>query len=241
MILLKLTLAFDSRWSMFLFRVFHISLIFNNPYFILLKQHIANIIAKPIFVAFFGLVDTSMVFEIKPSFFEEIAKIMASCENLKHRTMLCLLYGAGLRAGEVISIKVNDIDSSRNLISIRKAKGFKDRTVMLSEKLLDLLRDYYKNYRPKVYLFEGQYGDQYSETSLRKVFKKACLKAGIKQRPTLHWLRHSFATHLLENGTDLRYIQQLLGHQSSQTTEIYTHVSNLHIGKIKSPLDNLEF
>ena len=172
---------------------------------------------------------------------EEIARIMANCENLKHRTMLCLLYGAGLRSGEVISIKVNDIDSTRNLINIRKAKGFKDRTVMLSEKLLELLRAYYKNYHPIIYLFEGQYGDQYSETSLRNVFQKACLKAGIKQRPTLHWLRHSFATHLLENGTDLRYIQQLLGHQSTKTTEIYTHVSNLHIGKIKSPLDNLEF
>ena len=91
---------------------------------------------------------------------EEIARVMANCENLKHRTMLCLLYGAGLRAGEVISIKVKDIDSARNLINIRKAKGFKDRTVMLSEKLLDLLREYYKLYRPRVYLFEGQYGDQ---------------------------------------------------------------------------------
>lgn len=172
---------------------------------------------------------------------EEIGKVMASCENIKHKTMLCLLYGAGLRAGEVISIRVNDIDSARKVINIKKAKGFKDRTVMLSEKLLELLRDYYRNYRPNIYLFEGQYGDQYSKTSLRKVFQKACQKAGIKQKPTLHWLRHSFATHLLENGTDLRYIQQLLGHQSSKTTEIYTHVSNLHIGKITSPLDNLEF
>jgi integrase/recombinase XerD len=151
---------------------------------------------------------------------EDVANIIAACENLKHKTMLCLLYGAGLRAGEVIALKVADIDSQRKLIYVRKAKGFKDRTMMLSDKLLELLRQYYKEYRPNIHLFEGQYGDQYSETLLRKVLQNACLKANIKQKPTLHWLRHSFATHLLENGTNLRYIQQLLGHQSSKTTEI---------------------
>lgn len=170
---------------------------------------------------------------------EEVGNLLAACENLKHRTMLCLLYGTGLRAGEVISLKVKDIDSQRGLIHVHQAKGFKDRTVMLPEKLLILLREYYKQYRPRKYLFEGQYGDQYSNGALRQVLKKASTKAGLKQSPTLHWLRHSFATHLLEAGTDLRYIQQLLGHSSSKTTEIYTHVSSAAIGQIKSPLDQL--
>lgn len=170
---------------------------------------------------------------------EEVERILLNCLNRKHKTMLVMLYSAGLRAGELIQLKVNDIDSKRKLIYIRKAKGFKDRTVMLSEKLLELLRIYYKEYQPKVYLFEGQYGDQYSTSSLRKILKEASTKAGIRTSPTLHWLRHSFATHLLEAGTDLRYIQQLLGHSSSKTTEIYTYVSTKHISQIKSPLDDL--
>jgi site-specific recombinase XerD len=170
---------------------------------------------------------------------EEVEKIVQHCSNRKHKTMLMMLYSTGLRAGEIINLKVQDIDSKRKLIYIRKAKGFKDRTVMLSDKLLEYLRGYYKEYRPGVYLFEGQYGDQYSPSSLRKILIDASKKAGIKSSPTLHWLRHSFATHLLEAGTDLRYIQQLLGHSSSKTTEIYTYVSTKHISQIKSPLDNL--
>jgi site-specific recombinase XerD len=170
---------------------------------------------------------------------EDVQKIIHHCVNLKHKTMLVMLYSAGLRAGEIIDLKINDIDSKRKLIFIRKAKGFKDRTVMLSDKLTDLLRNYYKEYKPTTYLFEGQYGDQYSQSSLRKILKDAAQKAGLKVLPTLHWLRHSFATHLLEAGTDLRYIQQLLGHSSSKTTEIYTYVSTKHISQIKSPLDDL--
>lgn len=170
---------------------------------------------------------------------EDIEKILNHCANLKHKTMLVMLYSAGLRAGEIIDLKVNDIDSKRKVIFIRKAKGFKDRTVMLSDKLRDLLRNYYIEYKPSTYLFEGQYGDQYSQSSMRKVLKEAAKKAGLRESPTLHWLRHSFATHLLEAGTDLRYIQQLLGHSSSKTTEIYTYVSTKHISQIKSPLDDL--
>lgn len=170
---------------------------------------------------------------------EEIEKILNSCGNIKHKTMLSLLYGCGLRAGEIINLKVNEIDSKRMIISISKGKGYKDRTVMLSEKLLEKLKVYYSIYKPGNYLFEGQYGDQYTVSSLRQVFNEACKKAGFKQKATLHWLRHSFATHLLEAGTDIRYIQQLLGHSSSKTTEIYTYVSNKHISKIKSPLDSL--
>lgn len=170
---------------------------------------------------------------------EDVEKIINHCHNLKHKTLLVMLYSAGLRAGEIIDLKIKDIDSKRKIIFIRKGKGFKDRTVMLSDKLTELLRKYYKEYRPKVYLFEGQYGDQYSQSSMRMVLKDAAKRAGLRQSPTLHWLRHSFATHLLEAGTDLRYIQQLLGHSSSKTTEIYTFVSTKHISQIKSPLDDL--
>lgn len=170
---------------------------------------------------------------------EDVEKIINHCHNLKHKTILVMLYSAGLRAGEIIDLKVKDIDSKRKVIFIRKAKGFKDRTVMLSDKLTELLRKYYKEYKPKEYLFEGQYGDQYSQSSMRMILKDAAKKAGLRESPTLHWLRHSFATHLLEAGTDLRYIQQLLGHSSSKTTEIYTYVSTKHISQIKSPLDDL--
>jgi site-specific recombinase XerD len=154
--------------------------------------------------------------------------------------MLSLTYASGLRVGEVLKLKVCDIDSKRMLITVRGGKGKKDRIVMLSEKILILLREYFKQYKPSHYLFEGQYGGVYSEASLRKVLHNACVKAKVLERPTLHWLRHSFATHLLEAGTDIRYIQQLLGHASTKTTEIYTHVSTKHIGMIKSPLDHLD-
>jgi integrase/recombinase XerD len=171
---------------------------------------------------------------------EEIQAILSHCTNLKHRAMLSLLYACGLRAGELIHLKVKEVDSKRMVITIINAKGFKDRTVMLSEKLLALLKEYQSVYNPVIYLFEGQYKDQYTISSLRQVFKEACKKAGYQQNATLHWLRHSFATHLLEAGTDIRYIQQLLGHSSTKTTEIYTYVSTNHISKIKSPLDSLE-
>ncbi|TKB96962.1 tyrosine-type recombinase/integrase [Pedobacter cryophilus] len=170
---------------------------------------------------------------------EEVEKILNNCNNLKHKTMLSMLYSCGLRAGEIINMKVLDIDSKRMLISVTKGKGNKDRKVMLSEKLLLLLKEYYLLFKPKIYLFEGQYGDQYAISSLRQVLNEACRKAGIRQKPTLHWLRHSFATHLLEAGTDIRYIQQLLGHSSTKTTEIYTYVSTKQISLIKSPLDSL--
>jgi site-specific recombinase XerD len=171
---------------------------------------------------------------------EVVQAILRNSENLKHRTMLSLTYASGLRVGEVLQLKVVDIDSKRMLITVRGGKGKKDRIVMLSQKILILLREYFREYRPKDYLFEGQYGARYSEASLRKVLQKACVKANVLERPTLHWLRHSFATHLLEAGTDIRYIQQLLGHASTKTTEIYTHVSTKHIGMIQSPLDQLD-
>ena len=135
---------------------------------------------------------------------------------------------------------INDIDSKRNIVVIRQSKGKKDRIVPLSPKILDMLREYFKAYKPQKWLFEGQFkGNRYSEKSLENVLKQAVKKVKITKPVTLHWLRHSFATHLLESGTDLRYIQELLGHNSSRTTEIYTHVSTKSLQKIKSPFDDL--
>lgn len=171
---------------------------------------------------------------------EEVKAILEVQKNLKHRAMLSLVYSCGLRRGELLNLKLNDVDSKRNLLIVRQAKGKKDRIVPLSEKMLTLLREYYKAYKPKEWLFEGQNGvDQYDERSLASVLRSALEKCGIDKPVSLHWLRHSYATHLLENGTDLRYIQEILGHSSSRTTEIYTHVSNLSIQKVVSPFDTL--
>ncbi len=125
-------------------------------------------------------------------------------------------------------------------VIIRKGKGKKDRYSILSPRVLELLRMYFREYRPKEWLFEGQYGGKYSETSVQNILKSAAAKARIRKRVTLHMLRHCFATHLLEHGVDLRYIQELLGHESARTTEIYTHITKRGLGKIKSPLDNLD-
>ena len=172
---------------------------------------------------------------------EEVALILRVLHNHKHRTMLSLIYSCGLRRGELLELKPSDVDSKRGLLIIRQGKGRKDRVVPLSERTILMLREYYKSYRPKTWLFEGQNaGEQYSERSLEMVLKHAVAAANIKKPVTLHWLRHSYATHLLENGTDLRYIQEILGHKSSKTTEIYTHVSTQSIKKIKSPFDDLE-
>jgi len=171
---------------------------------------------------------------------EEVQRVINSLDNLKHKCIISLTYSAGLRLGEVIGLKPGDIDSGRNYVIIRQGKGKKDRYSLLSARVLDLLRKYYREYQPKEYLFEGQFGGQYSATSIHNILKNAVEKAGIKKRVTVHTLRHSFATHLLERGTDIRYIQELLGHQSSKTTEIYTHMTQKGLGKIKSPLDNMD-
>lgn len=170
---------------------------------------------------------------------QEVARVLSATDNLKHRCMLQLLYAGGLRIGEVINLKLTDVQSARNLLLIRGGKGKKDRTTLLSQRLLENLRAYYKENKPKQWLFEGQYGGQYTSDSLRSVFHACKEKAGVKTKATPHTLRHSFATHLLEQGTDLRYIQALLGHRSSKTTEIYTHVTTYALDKIVSPLDNL--
>ena len=168
---------------------------------------------------------------------EEVLKIIDATENLKHKTLLALIYSAGLRISEALNMKPKDIDSVRMLIHIKNAKGKKDRYTLLSEKVLLLLREYYLVYKPKEYLFEGQFGGIYSSRSAQIILKQTAEKAGIRKPITLHTLRHSFATHLLESGTDLRYIQDLLGHSSPKTTMIYTHVTNDSLKKIKNPFD----
>ena len=167
----------------------------------------------------------------------EVKRIFDVTKNLKHKCILMLIYSAGLRRNELLNLKPADIDSERMIIKINGAKGKKDRISLLSDNLLHLLRQYYKEYRPKQYLFEGQNSGKYSPTSVANILKKSAKKAGIRKIVTPHMLRHSFATHLLEQGTDLRYIQELLGHESSKTTEIYTHVSKKAIDKIINPID----
>jgi integrase/recombinase XerD len=170
---------------------------------------------------------------------QEVKRILDSLTNRKHRAMLSLIYACGLRRSEVLSLRPSDIQSDRGLLFVGNAKGATDRVVPLSPKLLVQLREYYRDYRPKVFLFEGQGGGKYAPKSLQLVFRNALEQAGIRKPATLHWLRHSYATHLLESGTDIRYIQELLGHSSSRTTEIYTHVSNRQLQQIRSPFDDL--
>ena len=170
----------------------------------------------------------------------EIAAIFKQVENLKHKTLLMLAYSTGMRISEIVNLKIGDIDSQRKQIKIVQGKGKKDRYTVLSEKVLPLLREYYKEYKPEIYMFEGARGKQYSTTSIQNILHMAVTRAGIKKRVTMHTLRHSFATHLLEQGTDLRYIQSLLGHENTKTTQIYTHVTTKGFESIKSPLDNLD-
>ena len=171
---------------------------------------------------------------------KEIKAILEAPTNLKHRAMISLIYACGLRRSELLNLTLKDIHSDRNLLFIRQSKGKKDRVVPISMKLIAMLRDYYKAFKPKTWLFEGQIaGEKYSERSIQLVLNQSVSKAKINKQVSLHWLRHSYATHLLESGTDLRYIQELLGHSSSKTTEIYTHVSTRNLQQIRSPFDDL--
>lgn len=171
---------------------------------------------------------------------EEIKLLLDATHNIKHKTMLSLIYGCGLRSGELLRLKPEHLDTNRMLLLIKESKGMKDRITPLSHKLLKLVNDYQVQFKSRIYLFEGQKeGEQYDARSLQKVLKHSLEKSKIDKPATLHWLRHSFATHLLEAGTDLRYIQEILGHKSSKTTEIYTHVSTRSIQNITSPFDNL--
>lgn len=171
---------------------------------------------------------------------DEIISIFGALQNIKHSAMLMLIYSAGLRRSELINLRVGDLDTVRHIVFIRGGKGRKDRQSLLAKNLNPLLEKYLIEYKPRLWLFEGEKGEQYSESSLQKVFKQAVVKAGIKKNAHLHSLRHSFATHLLESGASTRFIQVLLGHESSKTTELYTQVTHFSLSKIQSPLDQLE-
>lgn len=171
---------------------------------------------------------------------QEVERFLNSFSNIKHKAIFTLCYSAGLRLGEILNIKISDIDSDRMQIRVEQAKGKKDRYGLLSPKVLDLLREYVREYKPKAYLFEGQTGSQYSSSSVQQLMRKHRKVAKIKKKATPHTLRHSFATHLLEQGTDIRYIQDLLGHKHISTTQIYTHVSNKEKKKILSPIENIK-
>lgn len=169
----------------------------------------------------------------------EVKRLLKQCTNLKHTCILKILYGCGLRVSEVIALKIADIDSSAMRVMVRAAKGKKDRVLPLPQTLLQNLRQYYLAYRPKDYLFEGQYGGKYTAKSIQNFIKKYALGANLQKSVTPHMLRHSYATHQLENGINIRYVQELLGHNSIKTTELYTHVTKISKNNITSPLDQL--
>jgi integrase/recombinase XerD len=170
----------------------------------------------------------------------EVKRLLQGTTNLKHLSMLKLTYGCGLRCGEVLALQWRDIDWNRSVLWVRAGKGNKDRMVPLPDSLQQALKQYQAAYGTELHVFEGQIkGTPYDARSFQLVFKQACKRAGITASATLHWLRHAYATHLLEQGTDLRYIQVLLGHKSSKTTELYTWVTKPAFERLKSPLDNL--
>lgn len=169
---------------------------------------------------------------------EEVLDILRATKNLKHRATLAMIYASGLRISEVLNLKLADIDYDRMQIKVNQGKGRKDRYVVLAESILPLLENYFSTYQPKRYFIEGQGGGKYSAESIRKFLKRSSEEARIRKRVTPHTLRHSFATHLLEGGVDVRYIQELLGHQNTKTTMIYTHVSRKSLMQVRSPLDD---
>ncbi|WP_246369901.1 tyrosine-type recombinase/integrase [Saccharibacillus deserti] len=170
----------------------------------------------------------------------EVVRLLKSVENPKHKAILYLTYTSGLRVSEVVRLRPEDCDGERHTVKVRQGKGRKDRQTLLSEAAANVLDRYIDQAKPTTWLFPGQReGRHLTERSAQKVFEKALRQTGIRKEVSIHSLRHSFATHLLENGIDLRYIQELLGHQSVRTTERYTHVSRRDIGKIRSPLDRI--
>jgi integrase/recombinase XerD len=170
---------------------------------------------------------------------EEIKSLFETTRNIKHKTIMLLVYSAGLRMSELLALTWNDLDTSRNVINIRNGKGRKDRITLLSPVCYAYLEQYRNRYKPSFWVFEGAAGKPYSARSVNNIIKRAGRKANIAKIISAHTLRHSFATHLLESGTDLRYIQALLGHESSRTTERYAHVTKRGFDRLKSPLDNL--
>ena len=168
---------------------------------------------------------------------QEVLSLIEVTKNIKHKTIIAMLYGSGLRIGELLHLQLKDFDFDRDQLHIRNAKGRKDRYATIAKSLHPLLKSYYTSYKPTVYFIENPNGGLYSAGSVRSFLKKSCRAAGINKKVTPHTLRHSYATHLLEQGTDIRYIQELLGHSKPETTMIYTHVTQKSLRDIKSPLD----
>ena len=171
---------------------------------------------------------------------DEVMRIFNATRNSKHKLILWLIYSCGLRRGEVINIRLTDLDTERGVLHISKGKGNVDRIVPIPEKVWEKIRIYIKAYNPSNYLFEGQSGGRYSVESVYTVFKQSLRRAGIRKDVGVHCLRHSYATHLHESGLDIRYIQELLGHKSTRTTEIYTHVSRRNLFAIRSPIEDID-
>ena len=169
---------------------------------------------------------------------DEVKELISQLKNMKHKTLLCLLYSCGLRIGEALNLKCTSVDFNRSLLHVKSGKGRKDRYVPISKTMIDLLNQYYSHFKPNLYVFEGRNNAKYSPVSARQILIRALRETSIRKHVTLHTLRHSYATHLLENGTDIRFIQELLGHNSPKTTMIYTHVSTTSLEKIKNPFDD---
>lgn len=170
---------------------------------------------------------------------DEVLNIIQSPKNIKHRAILCTIYSSGLRISELINLRIADVHSKDGYLFIKDSKGKKDRKTILSEQLVHLLRDYYKRYRPSYWLFEGQTGGQYSATSIRSIFRKSVTATNSNPWATVHTLRHSFATHCIENNVNIRHLQNMLGHNSPKTTEIYTRTIEINNKTITSPFDSL--
>jgi site-specific recombinase XerD len=171
---------------------------------------------------------------------DEVSQILNSVRNIKHKMLLWMIYSCGLRRSEVTNIRLSDLDRNRGILHVREGKGRVDRIVPVSGKVWEKIDEYTCSYRPGEYLFEGQTGGRYSSESVYRVFKDALIKAGIHKDVGVHSLRHSYATHLHESGLDIRYIQELLGHKSTRTTEIYTHVSRRNLIAVRSPIEDMD-
>lgn len=169
----------------------------------------------------------------------EVKKILDATSNIKHKAILVTIYSCGLRLGELLELKISDIKTDQNILLIRQAKGNKDRVVTLSSKLIEILKEYYKIYNPRTYLFEGSEHGKYSQRSVQQIMKSSLKKAGVESPASVHTLRHSYATHLLENGVDIRIIKELLGHNHIKTTEVYMHIADVTKLTVTSPLDFL--
>lgn len=232
----KVTKDQINRYILWLIREKGISASQQNQRINAIKFYYEKVLGKP--SEFYSIERPRKGFELPKVLSEnEVLAILRASANLKHKAILGTIYSAGLRRSELINLRIQDVQFDKHILFIRGGKGRKDRTSILSDSVSTVLQRYLKTDKPNYWMFEGPNRSKYSSTSISRILDAAVAKADIKKRVTPHMLRHSFATHLLEQGVDIRYIQTILGHESSKTTEIYTHVSTKSLAKIKSPLD----